>query len=277
MRTATPRFNLDAARCVRRAWRSAGDRRRLRCDVERRGAAEPEIGVRLALGASGADILRMVVGRGSRLLLVGMAIGPARQLRRGPFPGAPGLERASLRSVCVRDCLGGAVGGGASGVLLARPPRIADRSAHRAPAGLVASAARDVGAIFQAAPDADEARPEHGPPAVQRGMPDDAAQKLRRRDRRVRPPMRVAACHEVDDTGVEGYPHDIDGRSGGHRRRRGSRPRLNRSAVACSTRSTSPGSMAGSMLRPVARRLTVRSGGACLQTAPGAARPTTAD
>ena len=35
----------------------------------------PEIGVRMALGASSADILRMVVGRGSRLLLIGMALG----------------------------------------------------------------------------------------------------------------------------------------------------------------------------------------------------------
>ncbi len=34
-----------------------------------------EIGVRLALGASGGDIMRMVLARGSRLLLVGMAIG----------------------------------------------------------------------------------------------------------------------------------------------------------------------------------------------------------
>ena len=35
----------------------------------------PEIGVRLALGATGGDIMRMVLARGSRLLLLGMGIG----------------------------------------------------------------------------------------------------------------------------------------------------------------------------------------------------------
>ena len=62
----------------------------------------PEIGVRMALGASSADILRMVVGRGSRLLLIGMALGLIGSVASGAIPGAADLERAGLRSAGVR-------------------------------------------------------------------------------------------------------------------------------------------------------------------------------
>jgi predicted permease len=45
----------------------------------------PEIGVRMALGASRSDILRMVVARGSRLLLIGMAFGLAGSVAAARF------------------------------------------------------------------------------------------------------------------------------------------------------------------------------------------------
>ena len=49
------------------------------------------------------------------------------------------------------------------------------------------------------------------PATVQRRDADDAADQLRRRDRRIRPPVRVAACNEVDDTVVDGAPHESMG------------------------------------------------------------------
>ena len=53
------------------------------------GAQMPEFGLRMALGASGADVLRQVLGRGLKLVAVGMAVGGVR-----PSP-SPGWRRVS--------------------------------------------------------------------------------------------------------------------------------------------------------------------------------------
>jgi hypothetical protein len=62
-----------------------------------------EIGVRMALGADGGSIARMVVTRGVRLLLIGMALGLAGSLGAAQFFHARRVwERLALRSPRVR-------------------------------------------------------------------------------------------------------------------------------------------------------------------------------
>ena len=63
-----------------------------------------EIGVRLALGADGSTIARMVLARGSRLLLAGTAIGLVGSYRRRKLARRRGLESGgdSIRSLSSR-------------------------------------------------------------------------------------------------------------------------------------------------------------------------------
>jgi len=56
-----------------------------------------EMGIRLALGAAPGDLLRMVVGQGMRLTLVGVAIGLALAL------GLTGFMRSLLPGITPRD------------------------------------------------------------------------------------------------------------------------------------------------------------------------------
>jgi ABC-type antimicrobial peptide transport system permease subunit len=59
----------------------------------------PEIGMRMALGAQRQDILRLIVGQGARLALIGVAIGIG-----GAF-ALTGLIRTMLFGVSVTDPL----------------------------------------------------------------------------------------------------------------------------------------------------------------------------
>jgi putative ABC transport system permease protein len=61
---------------------------------------QQEFGVRLALGARGADLLRMVVGEGARVTLGGVTIGTAVALAAAPFVG-PLLYHESPRDPIV--------------------------------------------------------------------------------------------------------------------------------------------------------------------------------
>ena len=115
-----------------------------------------EIGIRMALGAERADIPRMVIVRGSRLLLVGMALGLLGSVAAGAVAGAAGLASLGLRSDRLQRSCRWCCSWRASGVLLARPARRAHRSAHRAATGLGRERGARCGAIPQAAPDAHD-------------------------------------------------------------------------------------------------------------------------
>ena len=54
-----------------------------------------EIGLRMALGASPAGVMRMVLGHGRRLTLVGIALGIARRARRLAADAAGALRSRS--------------------------------------------------------------------------------------------------------------------------------------------------------------------------------------
>ena len=94
-----------------------------------------EIGVRMALGADAGTISRMVLARGSRLLLAGTAIGLLGSFAVGRWlAGAVWRVAGSIR--CLRRGGGAAARGWPAGVLLAGPPRRAHRPAHCAEAGV---------------------------------------------------------------------------------------------------------------------------------------------
>jgi hypothetical protein len=81
-----------------------------------------EIGVRLALGAAGSDILRLVVGNGARLIAVGIVIGIAatfalERLVSTLLFGVTALDAAAAIAVARAGC------GRTSGVLRAGAPR----------------------------------------------------------------------------------------------------------------------------------------------------------
>ena len=96
-----------------------------------------EIGVRMALGADAGTIARMVLARGSRLLLAGTAVGLLGSFAVGRWLAGAGVASLGVRSGGVR--CGGAVaaGGRAPGVLLARPARGAHRSADCDPGNAI--------------------------------------------------------------------------------------------------------------------------------------------
>ena len=72
---AAPRYLTRARRRVRAGGAGAVGRRHLRRDGVLRPAAPRDIGIRLALGGEPADVRRMVVLQGMRLVVLGVAVG----------------------------------------------------------------------------------------------------------------------------------------------------------------------------------------------------------
>ena len=87
-----------------------------------------EIGIRLALGAQGGDVLQMVLRQGTKLALVGVAIGIGAAFGLTRLMTQPVIWRDSARSadVCCGCCP--AHSGCAFGVLHSRSPRDTHRS-----------------------------------------------------------------------------------------------------------------------------------------------------
>ena len=90
------------------------------------GQRLPEMGVRLALGATPGDVARLVLGEGARLCGAGLAAGLAGRGRAGTVPGRAAVRGQPARPLALRR--GGAAGRG-----------------HRARRDLVARAAREPG------------------------------------------------------------------------------------------------------------------------------------
>jgi putative ABC transport system permease protein len=58
-----------------------------------------EIGIRMALGASGRDVLQLVVGEGSRLIVSGLVIGVTGAVATAPLLGALLFDVSALDPV----------------------------------------------------------------------------------------------------------------------------------------------------------------------------------
>ena len=95
-----------------------------------------EIGVRMALGAEARTITRMVILRGSRVLLAGMALGLVGSFVAARTLAGTDLECGSVRPAGVRGRIRDSARRRHPGVRLAGPARRTDRSDHRTQAGL---------------------------------------------------------------------------------------------------------------------------------------------
>ena len=99
----------------------------------------PEIGLRVALGASPSDVMRLVLREGAMLVVIGLGGRRRAVVRRRAIHQRVAVRRVGARSAGVRCGVGAGGDCGAGGVPDSRPARAARRSAAGAARGVTTS------------------------------------------------------------------------------------------------------------------------------------------
>ncbi len=95
-----------------------------------------EIGIRMALGASPAAVMRLVLGHGRKLTLLGIGLGIAGSLAVSRLMQQTLFEVDAADPAIYVGAVGGPAAGGRERVVVPGPAGDANRSRHRAPRGV---------------------------------------------------------------------------------------------------------------------------------------------